>query len=220
MKERPILFSGAMVLALLRDEAPKTQTRRVFKQAVGPSLSVDCDERGVAELSWLYGDGPGHEVHERIERVPCPYGVPGDRLYVRETWQHSNHPFGPYEPDCDVFYRSDYLDDPLGPDLERSADGIRRQWRPSIHMPRAASRILIEITGVRVERLKQISRDDCWAEGIDPEGADYNEGENYANAGSPVPPERWAFSALWQSTGGDWEANPYVWVVEFKRVKP
>ena len=84
-------------------------------------------------------------------------------------------------------------------------------------MPRVASRIALEVIGVRVERLKQTSSDDCFAEGIDTEGPDYNEGENYANAGSPVPPEHWTFCALWNSTGGDWEANPWVWVVDFRR---
>lgn len=208
IKERPILFSSAMVRALLRDEDPKTQTRRVFKQAVGPSLSVDCDERGVAELSWLHGDGPGHEVHERIERLPCPYGVPGDHLYVRETWQHSNHPFGPYEPDCDVFYRADYLDDPLGPDLERSKDGIRRQWRPSIHMPRAASRITLEVTGVRVERLQDIGESDAQAEGV-------------GLSDDQIYPYTFAFATLWEQLNGkgSWSADPYVWVVEFKRIE-
>jgi hypothetical protein len=228
MKERPILMNSEMVRATLREEDPKTQTRRVFKQAIGPSLSVDCDDHGVAELSWLHGDGPGHEVHERIQRVPCPYGLVGDRLWVRESFVA----FGRWETrfsekkgrdewhfvDMTLETGRQYRYNGALPNARR--DSITPTWwkRPSIHMPRAASRILLEITSVCVERLKQISVDDCWAEGIDPEGADYNEGENYANAGSPVPPERWAFSALWNSTGGDWEANPHVWVVEFKRI--
>jgi hypothetical protein len=217
MKERPILFSGAMVRALLSEECPKTQTRRVVKPQP-PAEAKDVFTFHHPDPRTHFYGFDGEALMDWAQ--PCPYGETGDRLYVRETWQHSNHPLGPYDSDCDVFYRADYFDDPLGPDLERSKDGIRRQWRPSIHMPRTASRILLDITGVRVERLKQISLDDCWAEGIDPEGADYNEGENYANAGSPVPPERWAFSALWNSTGGDWEANPWVWVVEFKRIAP
>ena len=88
MKERPILFSGAMVRAIL--DGRKTQTRRVLKQAVGPSLSVGIEEEpGVAELSWLSGPGPGYDVEETIKRVACPYGQPGDRLWVRETWKPS-----------------------------------------------------------------------------------------------------------------------------------
>ena len=80
MTERPILFSAPMVRAIL--DGSKTQTRRVLKQATGPSLSVGIDdETAVAELSWLYGDGPGHDVHEATKRVHCPYGQPGDRLW-------------------------------------------------------------------------------------------------------------------------------------------
>ncbi|MGB8422247.1 hypothetical protein [Paraburkholderia sp.] len=215
MKERPILMNAAMVRATLRDEDPKTQTRRIVKPQPPAAAREVFTFHHPDPRTHFYGFD-GDALMDWAQ--PCPYGEVGDRLYVRETWQHSNHPFGPYDKDCDVFYRADYLDDPLGPDLERSRDGIRREWSPSIHMPRAASRITLEITGVRVEKLNRISSDDCFAEGIDPEGADYNEGENYANAGSPVPPERWAFAALWQSTGGNWEDNPWVWVVEFKRI--
>lgn len=156
-------------------------------------------------------------MHERIERVPCPYGLVGDRLWVRESFWGCDAP-GYGDQPC-VVYEDEWHSGEYHP-AEIRPWARRFGHIPSIHMPRDCSRITLEITGVRVQCLKQISSEDCFAEGIDPEGADYNEGENYANAGSPVPPERWAFSALWNSTGGDWEANPYVWVVEFKRVKP
>ncbi|WP_175946727.1 hypothetical protein [Burkholderia pyrrocinia] len=169
MKERPILFSGPMVRAIL--DGRKTQTRRVVKLPHMNSL-------GEWEPTTIGGENGGRTAagetvplqggiwHTRTgDCLMCPHGQPGDRLWVRETWQHSNHPFGPYESDCVVFYRADYLNDPLGPDLERSADGIRREWRPSIHMPRGAGRITLEITGVRVERLQSISEADAIAEG-------------------------------------------------------
>ncbi|MDN7609863.1 hypothetical protein QZM28_24500 [Burkholderia multivorans] len=147
MKERPILFSGAMVRAILEDR--KTQTRRVVRHQP-PAATREVFTFHHPDPRTHYWAFDGGSLLDWSH--PCPQGEIGDRLYVRETWQHSNHPFGPYESDCLVFYRADYLDDPLGPDLERSADGIRREWRPSIHMPRAASRITLAITGVRVER--------------------------------------------------------------------
>lgn len=211
MRERPILFSGLMVRAIL--EGSKTQTRRVVKvQPPADTLDVityhhpdprvhywACDSGSL--LDWAY---------------PCPQGEVGDRLYVRETWQHSNHPLGPYDSDCEVFYRADYLDDPLGPDLERSADGIRRQWRPSIHMPRAASRILLEVTGVRMERLQDITEDDAKAEGV---SIDERHGIGYC-IGADRPPSIRAYRELWEQLNGagSWNGNPWVWVVEFRRI--
>jgi hypothetical protein len=214
VKERPILFSGAMVRALL--DGSKTQTRRVLKRAAGPSLSVDCDDQGVAELSWLYGDGPGHEVLERIERVLCPYGAPGDRLYVRETWaQPTTLDPGP------TFYRADYpACVPAGFENIPPADAIT--WKPSIHMPRAASRITLEVTGVRVERLQDISEDDAIAEGIDGAMCAAAVGRSPSRA-TLLPAAVHGYAHLWESLnaarGYGWDVNPFVWVVEFRRVK-
>jgi len=153
----------------------------------------------------------------------CPYGQPGDRLWVRETWQHDNYPLGPYEPDCTVFYRADYLDDPLGPDLERSADGIRRRWNSSIHMPRAACRLVLEVTGVRVERLQDISYEDAIAEGMFNPGTIESTypltGETGEQLGRRLSHPQRSFAILWEELNGAgaWAANPWVWVVEFRR---
>jgi len=238
MAERPILFSGAMVRAIL--DGRKTQTRRVVKPkrgwpidfvGGGPVGGPDWNDPacwGFEDLNtaiwWLLkSDGDGSE------QIPCPHGQPGDRLWVRETWQHSNHPFGPYGPDCLTFYRADYLNDPLGPDLERSADGIRRQWRPSIHMPRAACRLELEIIGVRVERLQDMEgqtafESDALKEGVN--AIHHGRGEYYYSAFRDEPHHSdWcdpadAFKELWNSINGAgaWEANPWVWVVEFRRI--
>ena len=110
----------------------------------------------MAELSWLSGDGPGHDVHETVRKVPCPYGAPGDRLWVRETW--STHACFDDVPPAHLTTRS----------LHYWADGKIQtgKGRPSIHMPRWASRIDLEVTGVRVERLQAISGSDALAEGI------------------------------------------------------
>jgi hypothetical protein len=210
MRERPILFSAPMVRAILA--GTKTQTRRVLKQATGPSLSVGIeDDAGVAELSWLWGDGPGHEVHEMIKKVPCPYGKPSDRLWVRETWG-----FNPDFPDMPG--RACFRADP-----GHEYDGIR--WRPSIHMPRAASRLSLEITGVRVERLQDISEADAMAEGV--EFIDLPTGRAFLNYDSSTKTARNftftsavdSYRTLWTAINGtgSWDANSWAWVVEFRR---
>ncbi len=216
MRERPILFSGAMVRAIL--EGRKTQTRRVMKHQPPPATRdvFTFHHPHPRTHFWAFDGGSLLDWAQ-----PCPYGEFGDRLYVRETWQHSNHPFGPYERDCLVFYRADYLDDPLGPDLERASDGIRREWRPSIHMPRAASRITLEITGVRVERLQNLSEADAIAEGIDKTAAGFWSTYGQSDADGTYSP-RLSYQCLWDglnaARGCGWDANPWVWVVEFKRL--
>nr|WP_249178151.1 hypothetical protein [Burkholderia vietnamiensis] len=248
-----------MVRAIL--EGRKTQTRRVVKL---PHMNP----LGEWEPTTVGGENGGRTAagetvppqgaiwHTRTaDCLICPHGQPGDRLWVRETWQHSNHPFGPYESDCTVFYRADYLDDPLGPDLERSGDGIRRMWRPSIHMPRAAGRITLEITSVRVERMQSISEADAIAEGAvytdfgiePPKGSISLDGgrtfhpvvrgtqRNGWHMGDATSHQqcmgsaKYAFANLinrlhggenWNLKGpGLWEANPWVWVVSFRRIE-
>lgn len=216
MKERPILFSGPMVRALLA--GTKTQTRRVLKQATGPSLSVgiDDDAPGVAELSWLYGDGPGHDVDEQIKRVACPHGQPGDRLWVRETFAKVIGQSGGWiETDYFATYtHGDRLGDTLG---------IKKRWTPSIHMPRAASRILLEIAGVRVERLQDISEADARAEGLIPARGPLGSQmwEYSEKTGGQFSDPRVAFHMLWESINGpgSWQTNPWVWVIDFKRIE-
>lgn len=203
MAERPILFSGPMVRALLA--GTKTQTRRAVKpQPAG---------------EWA---APG--------RTSCPYGQLGDRLWVRETWadltathgqrwEKRNPVTGLYERGQHPFFW--YAADGDQPDLGGGERNPER-WRPSIHMPRHACRLVLEVTGVRVERLQAISEDDALAEGIDTEGHDYLTGERWKAAGSALSPERYAFASLWRRINGQasWDANPWVWVVEFKVVAP
>ena len=207
MKESPILFSAPMVRALLA--GTKTQTRRIFKP---DRMTWDANGRYTTyamrggELSTT-GSGPfkpSSWLHY------CPYGQPGgDRLYVRETFGHFERNEN-FAPGCEVFYRAD--GESLAVEL----------WRPSIHMPRWASRITLEITGVRVERLQDISEEDAITEGI--ERADnffgctcwkaYGEPEG-ADVVCPDDPIG-SFRTLWESTGGDWDANPWVWAIDFK----
>lgn len=234
MKERPILFSAPMVRAIL--DGSKTQTRRILKKQPYVSVSnpprfsdIEIGDLFVCPDTFPTGPERGSVIAEctALGTYHCmgqtafaekhsPYGVAGDHLWVRETWQHSNHPLGPYDDECEVFYRADYLDDPLGPDLERSRDGIRRQWRPSIHMPRAAARTLLDVTGVRIERLNAISDADCIAEGIGLTGA--AEGVLLTDLLESLP--RAHFRQLWESINGpgSWDANPWVWVIDFNRI--
>lgn len=200
MRERPILFSGSMVRAIL--DGRKTQTRR----------GVKITHRTPGLAACLMPPA-GLSPRPRVAAELCPYGQPGDdRLWVRETWQHEAFPFGPYRPGAHVYYRADYLDDPHGPDGEMSQEGKYRSWRPSIHMPRAASRILLEITAVRVERLQSISEADAQAEGT--------LGGHGAIPGYPynaTPVEH--FRHVWDSINGpgSWAVNPWVWCISFRR---
>jgi hypothetical protein len=140
------------------------------------------------------------EAQHVIDRI-CPYGQPEDRLWVRERWAY--HPDFP-----DLARRAIYRADP---ECEHDAD----RWRPSIHMPRWASRISLEITGVRVERLQSISERDSRAEGVTIEP---HHSRGYC-AGEFLPPEMRAYRDLWETINGpgSWEANPWVWVIEFRR---
>lgn len=213
MRERPILFNGPMVRAVLNGD--KTQTRRAkaldyFSNPENDPAGWWCARVDAGVAYMVYKNSP----HERA--VKCPYGQPGDRLWVRETWQHANHPFGPYQEHTPIFYRADYLDDPHGPDGELSAEGRYREWRPSIHMPRAACRLVLEVARVRVERLQAINHMDALAEGV---------GVNPSAAGVTMttPPgeslPRVMFRALWEQINGPgaWDVNPWVWAVEFRR---
>ena len=180
-KEHPILFSAPMVRALLNGS--KTQTRRVVKPTpewIGQS--------GV--LSYRGRVGLPHAL--------SPYGQPGDRLWVRETWMDLRGVEGALGG---AMYRATFGNAPEG-----------GKWRPSIHMPRWASRITLEITSVRVERLQDISEADALEEGIT-----YNDLPN--NGLAPRRARTW-YCSLWEQINGpgSWDANPWVWVIEFKRV--
>ncbi len=209
IKERPILFSAPMVRAIL--DCRKTVTRRPVK--VQPH--IDASGNFCVGRSNYGQDGYGKPVTKHFIKDCCSYGKPGDRLWVRETWAA--------DAQVDAVAPRDLSQ---GEPIHYPADGAVRQTgcamitpgkgRPSIHMPRWVSRILLEITDVRVERLQDISRSDIRAEGLQcpPELASDDVSPNYRD----WYPAAW--KELWNSTGGDWDANPWVWVVEFKRVTP
>lgn len=199
MKERGMIFNGEMVRALLSGR--KTQTRRHIKWKQTRFTEIGELEDG---SKWPWSEDAEHACDFWH---PCPFGAVGDRIWVRETWARYN-----IDQNChDIAYRATTPAD--WPEEGR--------WRPSIHMPRWASRILLEITDVRVERLNTISEEDARAEGII-DGGCLNCGESEpCGCANPEPDATDAFAYLWQSIYGQesWNANPWVWVIEFKRVE-
>lgn len=209
-RERPILFSGPMVRAIL--EGRKTVTRRLITSVhgIGPVTDVREGSTGYA-IDVRDRDGTVHELRVPGVDRKSPYGVPGDRLYVREGFapvDANGCKCSPREasfvvlPDGAQVYRDGQRVDPLPEYAQRAFDGIK--WRPSIHMPRWASRILLEVTDVRVERLRAITEQDAIAEGV-------------SEVGFP----RESFAALWDSINGErasWASNPWVWRVAFQRL--
>ena len=207
-KERPILFKGEMVRAILSGN--KTQTRRIAKEF-----------DGFQDMDKLLARFPNQEG--------CRHGKPGDRLWVRETWASAQHGIVAYRADGEcgswihdggggqVWVRHGGVLGSGTPDRPEEWRGqmfglpkFGGKWRPSIFMPRWASRILLEITAVRVERLNAISDADALAEGCSSDSM--LSGDCLASV----------YARLWESINGpgSWGANPWVWVVEFRRVQP
>jgi hypothetical protein len=231
IKKRPILFSTPMVRAIL--DGRKTVTRGIAK------LNQSCR---------VFAKGRNWHCEDPEAVLACPYGRPGDLLWVRETWR-----IGAWDENCGSFcidycdgpskvWRTVVSDDDGGDkfnDLwiacsdELAAKGVEPdeagqyhwppgesplRWRPSIHMPRWASRITLHITGVRIERLQDISGPDCVAEGI-VRRSRLSDGV-LLGRGDLWKEQKREFRALWESinSAGSWDANPYVWVVEFEKI--
>lgn len=187
--ERPILFKGEMVRAILA--GMKTQTRRVIKP--------QPDKNILGEPYWYVG---GYRLRDiAAHPLTCPYGKVGEHLWVRETWRSGNG--------TGFMYKADGVEGMLKHYPNDSPQSFAAlNWRPSIFMPRNASRILLEIVSVRAERLKEITAPDCIAEGITP---DTESGIGW----------RAAFARGWDSINGkrgfSWQSNPWVWVIEFPK---
>lgn len=201
--ECPILFSGPMVRAIL--DGRKTQTRRVIKPQ--PPFGCGYEINGANSHALCRSiDRPevwvAPTARSKDHRLPCHYGQPGDRLWVRETF-HPNLVL-PIEdrPAGDFIYRADQTN---------GVSTYSAQWKPSIHMPRLASRITLEIIGVRIERVQEISEEDAEAEGLDAVHSDMG-----------VVSAREHYKELWDNLnakrGFGWDENPWIWVLEFRRV--
>jgi hypothetical protein len=197
VNEKPILFSGEMVKAIL--EGRKTQTRRALKKQPVDILPMKVPNMW-ATLRIKDEQNPDNN---RGDIIGCRFGRAGDRLWVRETWRHSR---------AGVVYKAD-IPNEFQPHFS---------WKPSIFMPRSASRITLEIVSVRAERLQAISKEDARAEGMSnvftwnpkaPNGARFSDGQYYPTVAN--------FRRVWDSLndkrGFGWDLNPYVWVIEFKK---
>ncbi|WP_068634939.1 hypothetical protein [Thauera butanivorans] len=199
-KEHPVLFTGSMVRAIM--EGRKAQTRRKVKPKQMGRITGPIGPGMAAEYHGIDNDGCAF-----YSTLQCPYGQPGDRLWVRENgWERPQRTPRMMREGADTwepyYYDADGITDEDAADLKRW--GFKR--RPSIHMPRHCCRLVLEITGVRIERLQDISEADAKAEGIP---------QSYLSP-SRIP----EFSDIWESINGpgSWGANPWVWVIEFKRV--
>jgi hypothetical protein len=227
VKERPILFSGPMVRAILNGS--KTQTRRAVKMPTNWDCIVYADW---GDGFWPYRSDDGESPFYDNNEVPlnCPYGQPGDRLWVRETFclDDNGHDEWP-------IFHADEAALPTRPATRKPA-----RWTPSIHMPRWASRIQLEVVSVRVQRLQDISEADAQAEGARrfpdiPMGMPSSNPcrwsmESPTSTDQCLSTARWAFANYFCKVNGKtyrgahssapWDANPWVWAVEFKRVAP
>lgn len=216
MKWHPILFQADMVRAVL--DGRKTQTRRVIKPPPGPNDIFTGWLANTAvwrELGQLYG------VTRKDMQRKCPYGVPGDRLWVREKWQKIHS-------EADIFYYADesftrHIDQEPWFESDWAKPKPRHYARPSIHMPRWASRLSLEVVTVRVERVQEISEEDAWHEGVDTRS-------EYAELAVRLHGDKGSITAcdyfheLWDSINGknpgrSWADNPWVWCVSFRRVE-
>ncbi|HBV7188936.1 MULTISPECIES: hypothetical protein [Klebsiella pneumoniae complex] len=206
--ERGMIFNAEMVRAIL--DGQKTQTRRPIKWKQTRFTEIGEREDG---SKWPWSEDADHAFDFWH---PCPFGSVGDRIWVRETFQGPLFDFDlmdSYCKDSTPFEKSEFCvykaDGVPAPEFYDADDELHCCWRPSIHMPRWASRILLEITDVRVERLKSISDRDALREGCN--AADMKSGDCVADV----------FARLWASIYGSdsWNANPWVWVIEFKCVE-
>lgn len=213
-KEAGLMFKAPLVRAIL--EGRKTQTRRVLKPQPAPNHPHDGGTKWVQERGLHVPVGSvGHlSVREKMG-LRCPMGQPGDRIYVRETWANGIHALAAERDEDGPFV--------YAADGDLAVQGrLGERWKPAIHMPKYAARIWLEITGVRVERLQDMSKADAVRDGglhQLPATGRYvvNQGDQYFGMATHDPLE--LFREIWESTGGDWAANPWVWVIDFKRIK-
>ncbi|EMR3149118.1 TPA: hypothetical protein L7182_002641 [Klebsiella pneumoniae] len=204
--ERGMIFNGEMVRALL--DGRKTQTRRIVKGTDGAVKF--CKEWNIngEEVFVVLGEKDHTGMNPVLGVISCPFGAVGDRIWVREAFRVHSRATDVATLVYKASERNSWTEQTRRvPVAVCNKPATPEKWTPSLHMPRWASRILLEITGVRVERLRSMSQDDARAEGV-------------IAASGPMEAGL-AFRELWDSIYGEesWKANPWVWVIEFKRVE-
>ncbi|EPC6143800.1 hypothetical protein ACR0WI_003269 [Klebsiella pneumoniae] len=204
--ERGMIFNGEMVRALL--DGRKTQTRRIVKGTDGAVKF--CKEWNIngEEVFVVLGEKDHTGMDPVLGAISCPFGAVGDRIWVREAFRVHSRATDVATLVYKASERNSWTEQTRRvPVAVCNKPATPEKWTPSLHMPRWASRILLEITGVRVERLRSMSQDDARAEGV-------------IAASGPMEAGL-AFRELWDSIYGEesWKANPWVWVIEFKRVE-
>lgn len=229
MAERPILFSGPMVRAIL--EGRKTQTRRVVRGDAGENAEVWAAPRTIDE-PWEWGLLADHGRAGHGGYTRCPYGAPGDTLWVRETWCHARDPITS-KPNGLFHYKADgedvFEDDGDGYAVENKDGTWKSPWRSPLYMPRWASRLTLRVTDVRVHRLHEVTEEDALAEGVEAPRCpncgytrvDCGVHLDHHLCGPTEPPSAtFEFEYLWESINGKrapWSSNPWVWAVTFER---
>lgn len=225
IKERPILFSCEMVRAILGGR--KSMARRVVK--------IKAD--GIEPAERYPGEWQPWRGGERLPTIFCPYGEVGERLWVRETWSlcslsQDGRDTVAYRADGAIHDTANDIIYEKAPftidDLERDQPTVKwAKWTPSIHMPRWASRLMLEVTGVRVERLHEITDQDCEREGVvdhyaceEPNLESHDPDDCGVHRCNPIADFRRTWDALNGPRGFGWDSNPWVWVVSFKRLEP
>ena len=213
MRERPILMSGTMVRAIL--EGRKTQTRRVVKLPPAPMKLGQFEPTnvdGFNKAGKYFPPRPALWHTRNGATVVCPYGIHGDRLWVRETWRS----YGERGRGGEIerfMYRAG---------INQATDGWK--WKPGIHMPRRACRLVLEVTAVRVKRLQEISVDDAIAEGVVEWGTREAGRKVFDGRARGIPYLVNAYAELWNSLnakrGFGWEKNPWVWCISFSKAAP
>ncbi|AXF28589.1 TPA: hypothetical protein QH810_001459 [Klebsiella pneumoniae subsp. pneumoniae] len=220
MKERGVIFNGEMVRAILHGR--KTQTRRIVKGTDGAvKFCKEWDING-EEIFVVLGEKDHTGMNPVLGALSCPFGAVGDRIWVREAFRVHSLATDVATLAYKASERNSWTEQTHRvPVAVCNKPATPEKWTPSLHMPRWASRILLEITDVRVERLNAISEEDARAEGII-DGGCLNCGEpEPCGCANPEPDATDAFAYLWQSIYGQesWNADPWVWVIEFKRVE-
>ncbi|EPG4778512.1 hypothetical protein OQB83_001225 [Klebsiella pneumoniae] len=222
MKERGMIFNGEMVRAIL--DGRKTQTRRIMK--VQPENSelglrrVVESKNGIDDGKYFWSQSDATGLKSRSKPFACPFGTVGDRIWVREAFRVHSRATDVATLVYKASERNSWTEQTHRvPVAVFNKPATPEKWTPSLHMPRWASRILLEITDVRVERLNSISQEDAKAEGMELTGwrPTYSDPDSGGEVWTPYD----NFAQLWESIYGEesWKANPWVWVIEFKRVE-